>query len=163
VFVARRINGRMTLHFAYGSNMSRKGMAARCPEGEAVGPAILEDYRFIIMSDGYASVEPKLGQDVYGVMWRLTPRDLAALNAYECLQSGLYRRVMVPVLYDRVRLNALVYLGHTSSEGRPQPGYMESVIEAAREWELPEDYIAGLQRWTSGGWRGPARKEIGEI
>ena len=73
-------------------------MAARCPEGEAVGPAILEHYRFIIMSDGYASVEPKLGQDVYGVMWRLTPRDLAALNAYESLQAGLYRRVMVPVL-----------------------------------------------------------------
>ena len=153
----------MTLHFAYGSNMSRKGMAARCPEGEAVGPAILEDYRFIIMSDGYASVEPKLGQDVYGVMWRLTPRDLAALNAYESLQSGLYRRVMVPVLYDRVRLNALVYLGHTSAEGRPKPGYMESVIEAAHEWELPDDYIAGLQRWTTSAWRSPARKEIGEI
>ena len=111
----------MTLHFAYGSNMSRKGMAARCPDGEAVGPAILEDYRFIIMTDGYASVEPKLGQDVHGVMWRLTPRDLSGLNAYESLQAGLYRRVMVPVLFDRVRLNALVYLG-TYVGGRHAPG-----------------------------------------
>ena len=153
----------MTLHFAYGSNMSRKGMAARCPDGEAVGPAILEDYRFIIMSDGYASVEPKLGQDVYGVLWRLTPRDLSGLNAYEGLQAGLYRRVMVPVPFDRARLNTLVYLGHTSAEGTPRPGYMESVIEAAQEWELPKDYIASLQRWTTGGWRSPARKEIGEI
>ena len=153
----------MTLHFAYGSNMARKGMGARCPGAEAVGPAILEDYRFIIMTDGYASVEPKLGQDVHGIMWRLTPRDLSSLNAYESLQAGLYRRALLPVLIDRVRLNALVYLGHTSNEGRPRPGYMESVIEAAREWELPNDYVAGLRRWTMSGWRSPARKEIGEI
>ena len=30
----------------------------------------------------------------------------------------------------------------------PRPGYMESVIDAAREWELPNDYVAGLRRWT---------------
>jgi hypothetical protein len=163
VFVARRKNSRMTLHFAYGSNMSRKGMAARCPEGEAVGPAVLENYRLFIMSDGYASVEPKLGSNVHGIMWRLTPRDLSGLNAYEGLQAGLYRRVMVPVLIDRVRLNALVYLGHTSAEGKPRPGYMEDVIDAAREWKLPENYVESLARWAPSGWRGASRKEIGEI
>jgi hypothetical protein len=153
----------MTLHFAYGSNMSRKGMEARCPDAEAAGLAILEDYRFIIMTDGYASVEPARGQDVYGVLWRLSPRDLSTLNAYEGLQAGLYRRAMLPVLIDRVRLNALVYLGHTSTEGRAKPGYMEGVIDAAREWELPGDYTAGLARWMPGGWRSPARREIGEF
>ena len=153
----------MTLHFAYGSNMSHKGMAARCPGAEAVGAAILEGYRFIIMSDGYASVEPARGQDVYGIMWRLTPRDLAGLNAYESLQAGLYRRAMLPVLYDRVTLNALVYLGHTASEGRPRPGYMETVLDAAREWQLPQDYIESLRRWSSGGWQSAPRREIGEI
>ncbi|MES1155974.1 MAG: gamma-glutamylcyclotransferase family protein, partial [Pseudorhodoplanes sp.] len=102
----------MTLHFAYGSNMSRKGMHARCPGAEATGVAALEGYRFIIMTNGYASVEPKRGQYVCGVLWRLTPRDLASLNAYENLQAGLYRRVMLPVLIDeRVKLNALVYVG----------------------------------------------------
>jgi hypothetical protein len=153
----------MTLHFAYGSNMSRKGMEARCPGAEAVGPAVLQDYRFIITTDSYASVEPKLGHHVYGVMWRLTPRDLSSLNAYESLQSGLYRRAMVPVLIERVRLSALVYLGRTSNEGKARPGYMEGVLDAAREWELPPDYIASLRRWAPGGWRSPARKEIGEI
>jgi hypothetical protein len=153
----------MTLHFAYGSNMSRKGMEARCPGAEAVGLAVLEDYRFIIMTDGYASIEPALGHDVYGVIWRLTPRDLSSLNAYESLQAGLYRRAMLPVLVDRVRLSALVYLGHTANEGRARPGYMESVIAAAGEWDLPGDYIASLRRWMPGGWRSPARKELGEI
>jgi gamma-glutamylcyclotransferase (GGCT)/AIG2-like uncharacterized protein YtfP len=154
----------MTLHFAYGSNMSRQGMHARCPGAEPVGLAALEGYRFMIMTDGYASVEPARGQYVCGVLWRLTPRDLSALNAYENLQAGLYRRAMLPVLVEgRVRLNALVYVGHTSNEGRAKPGYMEGVIDAANEWDLPEDYIAGLRRWLHGSWRSAARKEIGEI
>ena len=153
----------MTLHFAYGSNMSNQGMKARCPEAEAVGTAILQGYRFIIMTDGYASVEPARGHDVHGVMWRLTPRDLSGLNAYESLQAGLYRRAMLPVFFDRVTLNALVYLGHTSSEGRSRPGYIDTVIAAAREWELPQDYIDGLRRWSSGGWQSPPRREIGEF
>ena len=153
----------MTLHFAYGSNMGRKGMEARCPGAEAVGLGILEDYRFIIMTDGYASVEPARGHDVHGVVWRLTPRDLSSLNAYESVQAGLYRRVMMPVLIDRVRLNTLVYLGHTTNEGRARPGYMESVIDAAHDWELPAPYVAGLRRWMLGAWRSPARKELGEI
>jgi hypothetical protein len=42
--------------------------------------------------------------------------DLSSLNAYESLQAGLYRRAMLPVLIDRVRLNTLVYLGHTATK-----------------------------------------------
>ena len=153
----------MTLHFAYGSNMSRKGMEARCPGAEAVGVALLEDYRFIIMADGYASLEPARGEDVFGVLWRLTPRDLATLNAYEGLQAGLYRRAMLPVYYERVTLNALIYLGHTGAEGHARPGYMDVVLDAAREWELPADYIEQLRRWAPSRWQSPQRREIGEI
>ncbi|MBZ0138179.1 MAG: gamma-glutamylcyclotransferase [Pseudorhodoplanes sp.] len=150
------------MHFAYGSNMSRRAMEARCPGAEAVGPALLQGYRFIIMTDGYASVEPAHGHAVHGVMWRLTARDLASLNAYESLQSGLYRRAMLPVLYDRVHLNALVYLGRTANEGRARPGYMEQVLDAAREWELPQDYIETLRRWAPSRWRGPQRRDFGD-
>lgn len=153
----------MTLHFAYGSNMSRKGMAARCPGAESAGIAVLDDYRFIIMTDGYASVEPARGDYVYGVLWKLTPRDLSSLNAYEGLQAGLYRRAMLPVSYDRVTLNALIYLGHTANEGKARPGYMELVLDAAREWELPPEYIERLRRWAPGRWQSPQRREIGEI
>lgn len=153
----------MTLHFAYGSNMSRSGMASRCREAEAVGVAVLQDYRFIIMADGYASVEPARGQDVYGVLWRLSARDLSNLNAYENLQAGLYRRVMLPVLYERVTLNALVYVGRSGIEGRPRPGYMDTVIDSAREWDLPHDYVESLRRWAPARWQGPRPRDVGEL
>ena len=46
----------MTLYFAYGANLSRAGMAARCPGARAVGPAALEGYAFFVGIDGWGSV-----------------------------------------------------------------------------------------------------------
>ena len=79
------------LHFAYGSNMDRRLMRRRCPGARLIGGAVLRDYRFIITKDGYASVAAARGALVHGLLWRLTPRDLAALNAYENIDAGLYR------------------------------------------------------------------------
>ncbi|HXW23776.1 MAG TPA: gamma-glutamylcyclotransferase family protein, partial [Xanthobacteraceae bacterium] len=87
----------MTLHFAYGSNMSRALMQRRCPGARALGPARLDGWRFTIMREGYASIVPAAGAAVHGVAWRLSPRDLAALNAYESLDRGLYLRRVLPV------------------------------------------------------------------
>ena len=108
----------MTLHFSYGSNMDRVAMARRCPGASALGHAILDDHRFLVTTDGYASVLRMPGEQVHGVLWRLTPRCLAALNAYEGIDSGLYSRVMMPVQADGRRVSALVYLGRSRSEGR---------------------------------------------
>ena len=81
------------LHFAYGTNMSVASMGRRCPDAQLEGRACLPGYRFIIMRSGYASVVPAPGCGVHGLLWRVTPRDVAALNAYENLGGGLYRAV----------------------------------------------------------------------
>ena len=152
----------MTLHFSYGSNMDRAAMARRCPGATALGRAALEDHRFLITTDGYASVRRAPGQEVHGVLWRLTPRDLAALNAYENLDGGLYSRVMMPVRSGERSVSALVYLGRARSEGRPKPGYMEAIVDAARAANLPLAYIQELLRWSP-SWRGARTAETGDI
>jgi cation transport regulator ChaC len=152
----------MTLHFAYGSNMSRAGMAGRCPTAAYIGRGVLNGWRFVVTADGYASVAPQPGGSVHGVLWRLGPRDLAALNAYENLDSGLYTRRTVPVLCNGKRVSALVYVGRTS-EGSPRPGYLELVIAAARESGLPSAYISSIQRWLPGRWQGARGRDIGEV
>jgi gamma-glutamylcyclotransferase (GGCT)/AIG2-like uncharacterized protein YtfP len=138
------------LYFAYGSNMSRGPMRVRCPTAREIGRAILRDHRLVIMASGYASVVPALGQDVHGVVWKIGPRDLAALDAYEDVAGGLYRRAMLPVVQNGATVKALVYLGNDKREGRPRPGYMEEVIAAARDCGLPEDYVATLARVAPG-------------
>lgn len=153
----------MTLHFAYGSNMNRGLMRAHAPGAEPLGVARLGRHRLVIMRSGYASVEPDAGALVLGVLWRLTLRDVAVLNAYESLAAGLYRAARRPVLFEGRRHAALVYIGNGSSGGVPKPGYMEAVIAAAQDWCLPQRYVGALRRLAPGRGGHARAKDVREI
>jgi gamma-glutamylcyclotransferase (GGCT)/AIG2-like uncharacterized protein YtfP len=137
------------LHFAYGSNMSAALMHRRCPGARLEGCARLPGYRFIVMRSGYASVVPAPGSSVHGVLWHVTPRDVAALNAYENLAGGLYRAVTLAVMSQRRGRVALVYIGRDRGPGRPPPGYLDIVTQAARDAGFPTRYLGCLRRWAS--------------
>jgi hypothetical protein len=143
------------LHFAYGSNMDRRLMRRRCPGAVVVAGAVLRNHRFIITKDGYASVAAARGALVHGLLWRLTPRDLAALNAYENIDAGLYRAASLTVHGGGRAVRALVYVG-SSVPGRPRLGYMDLVAAAARDAGLPADYVATLERT----WDLPSRSAV---
>lgn len=135
------------LHFAYGSNMSRSVMRAHAPCAVPLGAATLANHRFVITADGYASVEPQRVAAVEGVLWRLTLRDRATLDAWENIAAGLYRAEILPVQHAGRRRMASVYVARPRGAGRPRAGYMEIVIAAAREWELPHAYVESLSYW----------------
>jgi cation transport regulator ChaC len=135
------------LYFAYGSNMHRAIMRKHAPNAEPVGAATLANYRFIVTADGYASVAPAAGENVHGLVWRLTPPDRTTLDAWENVAGGLYRAETLPVERSGRLSPALVYIARERPIGRPRLGYMELVVEAARALELPADYIASLQDW----------------
>lgn len=144
----------MTLYFAYGSNMHRAAMLGRCPGASAIGPAKLDGHRFFVGIDGWGSVKPKPGDSVHGVLWRLTPRDVAALHAYELLHKGLYDVHYLPVRVGARRALAMLYLLRRRSAGRPKPGYVEMCAAAARSWKLPEGYVRSVERWSTSRWTG---------
>jgi hypothetical protein len=135
------------LHFAYGANMHRGVMRRHAPTAEALGAGHLAGHRFVITADGYASVEPAAGDKVYGMVWRITPRDRVTLDLWENVGGGLYRTAMLPVDFAGRRATALVYLARPRPPGTPRAGYMEVVIAAARELELPEVYLRSLEQW----------------
>ena len=144
----------MPLYFAYGSNMDVAAMAQRCPRSKALGPARLARFRFFIMDSGWASVRPDPRQEVHGILWDLALADVRVLDAYEEIRSGLYRKIIQPVLRGGgVCARALVYVGGSSRIGVAQPGYMEQVIAAARHWDLPEHYLRDLQSFLPQGAR----------
>lgn len=151
----------MTLYFAYGANMERAAMGKRCPGAQPLGPALLRGWRYVI-AQGYGSVARAPGMGVFGVLWRLTPRDLAALNAFESLDSGLYRRAVLTVDTGGQRARALVYVGARRGRRSPMPGYQERVVAAARDWKLPAGYVAALARLAP-GYRAARPAETGEI
>lgn len=135
----------MPLYFAYGSNMDVEAMQARCPRSKPLGAARLARHRFFIMQGGYASVMRDARREVHGVLWDLALADVRPLDAYEDVRSGLYRKVMQPVLRGQgASARALVYIGGSQEPAAPLPGYMESVLAAARQWAFPETYLREL-------------------
>jgi hypothetical protein len=137
----------LPLYFAYGSNMDEAAMRRRCPSSRALGPARLMRHRFFIMAHGYASIIRDPALCVYGLLWDLASRDVAALDRYENVAAGLYSKMVQPVLADGGARRALVYVGVSTRPGPPKPGYLEAVIAAAAAAGLPASYVASLAQY----------------
>ena len=70
------------LYFAYGSNLDLEQMAQRCPDAEIVGPVRLENYELRFRGSGFATVAPKKGSTVHGLVWKITPNCEQSLDRY---------------------------------------------------------------------------------
>ncbi len=136
----------MPLYFAYGANMDLAGMAGRCPLSRPLGRARLARHRIFVMAEGFASIAPDPRASVHGVLWDLALRDVRALDQFEDISRGLYKKVQLPVLREPFgSARALVYVGHWTRPGAPAPEYLAGVIAAARHWALPAAYVALLE------------------
>ena len=145
----------MPLYFAYGANMNADAMTGRCPHSRALGRARLAGYRLFIMAEGYASVAPERGSRVHGVLWDLAPADVAALDRFEEIGQGLYKKALLPVLREPFgSARALVYVGCNAQPGAPRAEYLQEIVASARRWALPPSYVAflaGLARASPDG------------
>lgn len=145
----------MPLYFAYGSNMDRAAMAQRCPRSNPVGRARLARHRLYLMADGLASVAPDPKAFVYGVLWNLAQSDVAALDRFEEVGRGRYKKIVQPVLREPFgAAQAMIYVGVDGVDGPHLPGYMQGLVAAARSWELPAAYVAYLEALADPAKRG---------
>jgi hypothetical protein len=138
----------MPLYFAYGSNMDRAAMAARCPASQPLGLARLARHRFVVTREGYASVLRDPRRVVWGLVWDMAFADMPALDRYESVAGGLYVKLTQSVITERGARRALIYVGRSAGTGQPRPGYLEGVAAAARDAGLPPDYIAEIEAWS---------------
>jgi len=136
------------LYFAFGSNTVPAQMAQRCPGAALLGNAVLPDHRFRIGSRGYGTVVPEAGATVHGVLWELREQDEAALDVYEGVRHGLYRKVQCRVRTaagdDRT---ALVYVAADPEPGGAVAGYVERIVAAGEVHGFPDAYLDELRRW----------------
>lgn len=135
-------------YIAYGSNLSEKQMAYRCPTAKVVGTSILKDWRLLF--DGPASIEECEGYEVPVLIWEIQPRDEMSLDRYEGYPS-YYRKEMLDVEVNGEILNAMVYIMNTNGESKPSDMYynvlkqgyerfgfnkriLEKALEESKEW-----------------------------
>jgi len=120
-------------------------LSARCPTAALVGPALVRDFKFQITRRGYATIVPASRSVVHGLLWRLMPRDEAALDRFESVKERLYQRVFVHIeAPSALPSPVLAYVACDATPGHPRPGYLEAIITAAKEFGFPAEYVRYL-------------------
>ena len=151
----------MAGYFAYGSNLVIAQMKRRCPSFAArptvVGRAALPGYRLVypVMSHGdwgggVAGIEPgQDGEAVHGVVYDVDDAALAALDIYEDVAGGLYRRETVSVrLEDGRACDCITYVAIAEPGGpfRPSRRYVDAIRRGAHEHALPAVWLEYLEQ-----------------
>ena len=132
----------MTRYFAYGSNMWNEQMLKRCPHSRKIGVAVLPGYRWIITSRGYASVVPSADDSVEGVLFELTTGDEEAMDRFEGVSVGHYRKQVLPVNLDGKSIDAMVYIDLITDEGEPKEEYIDRINAGLADAGLSDAYVA---------------------
>ena len=140
-------------YFAYGSNMASSQMADRCPGAVCLGAARLPGYRLAFdawsnrRGSLVADVLPAPDSEAWGVLWQVTEEHAEALDRYEGVARGQYRREDVRVESERGEpVEAFAYvICNPGEEGPTTDAYRAILLEGAREHGLPPDWVKAIE------------------
>ena len=137
----------MTLLFAYASNLNRERMAERCPTAEPLGTGVLADHRLVFRHG--ADLEPHAGATAVGVVWRLGPDDMIALDHYEGF-PGLYRKdYRLVQLAGGESVEAMLYRMNREGYAVPPEEYLAIVREGYQDFGLSEAVLDAAVELTA--------------
>jgi len=128
-------------YFAYGSNLSKEQMVARCPDSEYLISGKLIDYCWIINDRGYANIKPSEGDFVLGEIFSLSEQDIELLDICEMVAEGMYHQEVLSIDTSNGSLDCLVYVDLNQILGRPQFEYIKRINQGIESSELPMDYV----------------------
>jgi hypothetical protein len=133
----------MPLYFAYGLNMDLAGMGKRCPRSKPLGLARLPRHRFIVTSDGYASVIRDPREEVHGVLWDCALGDIRTLDKFEEHgERALHEDQPAGRGRGRRQAGAGLCRAQRARSAGPSPAISKAVIASARRSRaLPEAYL----------------------
>jgi hypothetical protein len=138
------------LYIAYGSNLNLPQMAQRCPTAKVVGASEIKDYALVFRGGRHgavATIEPCEGSSVPVLLWKITPKDEAALDIYEGFPR-FYDKETIDLPMDGKTVSAMVYImtpGHrlgypsdyyynTIRDGYKTAGFDPAVLEQAVDY-----------------------------
>jgi cation transport regulator ChaC len=128
-----------TLYFAYGSNINRDQMDLRCPDAQVVGPVVLEGYELLFRRGGFATIQPKEGGKVYGLLWSLTPDCERSLDRYEGYPRFYFKQILTvrDGLGREVTAMAYIMDQRCREPMLPSSAYYNCIWEGSRQNGLP--------------------------
>ncbi len=142
-------------YFAYGANMhdsAFRGRRKMQPLESRAGR--ITGYRLRFNLEGRpkgkaapANIRLEQGAEVWGVLHRISRRELVRLNASEGIPGWRYRPIWLAAEdINRRALNAVTYIADGKVEdGKPSHRYVTLLREGARAHGLPERWITFLE------------------
>lgn len=128
------------LYFAYGSNLNLAHMKVRCPNARALGKLTLHDAKLVFR--GVADIIYHEGGGVPGGLWKITSTDEAALDRYEGIGSGMYRKEYVPISGVEGETELMYYAMNSEGIFPPSQFYLDTLIQGYEDFGLPQKYLA---------------------
>jgi gamma-glutamylcyclotransferase (GGCT)/AIG2-like uncharacterized protein YtfP len=147
------------LYFAYGSNMNWPQMKKRCPSVQFVSVAKLTNHRLAFTRKsnhrgcGSADAIPAQAHIIWGVIYEIEESEITNLDEAEDFvperaRNG-YTRQQTQVFTDGEDMPVLVSLYFAEKQKNPplpSAEYKQLIVEGAKHWNLPQDYIEGLEK-----------------
>ena len=149
------------LYFAYGSNMHAAQMKKRCPSAKFVCRGKLPAHRLAFTLRSYsrrcgvADILRDETKEVWGVVYELFENELENLDKDEDFNPGRpddqneYTRENHYVWREgdvKRPLLVALYRGHPQLDPPlPSDDYKRLIVDGAKHWQLPADYIQMLE------------------
>jgi gamma-glutamylcyclotransferase (GGCT)/AIG2-like uncharacterized protein YtfP len=139
------------LYAAYGPNMDPTMMSERCPHSPLRGTGWLRGWRLTFGGEEYGwdgslatLVEDPLEQ-VFVALYDVTEDDVAELDTWESVATGLYLKTKVRVSTLSGEELAWTYLLDAYEGGLPSASYLGILAAAAEAADAPADYVTALR------------------
>jgi len=139
------------LYFAYGSNLDKAALGSRVGRWTREAPATLDGHRLVFgrgwkhHTSGYANIIPEAGSQVAGAVFGLTEEQMRALDRYEGVHNGVYRRQDISVRTGRISVEATAYvMASMLVEHRPSRKYLNALVRGLRDFGYGDDVVRAV-------------------
>ncbi|KAG7458062.1 hypothetical protein MATL_G00233800 [Megalops atlanticus] len=154
------------MYFAFGSNLLKERLQLKNPSATFHCIGRLKDYVLNFgfqgarldnrWQGGVATIEESVGNEVWGVVWKMSNDNLASLDKQEGVDIGMYRPLAVKVDTDEGEVLCRTYQMNDFFATLPSPQYKEVVCLGAQQNGLPLNYIKKLQAVETNSYSGPS-------
>lgn len=132
------------LYFAYGSNLNVEQMLQRCPRAVKLGKLTLRDAKLVFRGVADCVYEP--GGRCPGGIWKISPACERALDVYEGISTGLYRKEFMDIEGIEGESQIMLYSMNSTGIMPPSQRYLDVIRQGYIDFKLPLDYLRAAVR-----------------
>ncbi|WP_059013099.1 gamma-glutamylcyclotransferase [Streptomyces specialis] len=145
----------MSLYAAYAGNLDPRLMSRRAPHSPLRGTGWITGWRLTFGGEemgwegALATIVETVSQpasDVFVALYDIAPMDEDALDRWEGVGLGIYRRTRVQVHTLDGTVAAWVYVLNAYEGGLPSARYLGEIADAAESAGAPHDYVMELRK-----------------